>query len=356
MISAADISWQRLASQQIQPAYAKQPFDVVSRMGMIQAQDYLGALWAVGLRMQEASEADVERALAERSIVRTWPARGTLHFAAAADVRWMLDLLSARTIAGRAGRFSELGLDEETFSQSRNVIVTHLEGGCRLTREEIFPLLEAAGISTAGQRGIHILWRLAQAGLICFGPRRGKQQTFVLLDEWIPPAPKYEREQALAELARRYFSGHGPATLKDYTWWSGLTISEAKAGLEMIKQELVEEVYDGQHTWRADNPVPPSEDTQVVHLLPGFDEYLVGYQDRSAVLDGQYARRANNGGGILNPVILSGGRVVGTWKRTIKKSGVEVIPDWFSVPTPAQAGVFEAAAQRYGAFLGLPVS
>lgn len=356
MITASEIPRRRLSNQYIYPDLATRPLEVVNRMGLIQAQDYLGALWAVGLRMQEAAEAEIERAFTERSIVRTWPARGTLHFAAAADVRWMLDLLSPHTIASRAGRFAELDLDEETFTKSRRAVIQALDSEQHLCRDAIYQRLQAAGISTAGQRGMHILWRLAQEGLICFGPRQGKQQTFVLLDEWLPPTPKLDRGQALGELTRRYFFGHGPATLKDFIWWSGLTVSEAKAGLETAKRDLVEEAYDGRHYWRVDHPMSPSGATQVLHLLPAFDEYLVGYQDRSAVLDGQYTRRTNNGGGILNPVILYDGHVVGTWKRTLKKDAVVVTPDWFTPPTPAQISAFETAATRYNTFLGLPVS
>jgi len=355
MLSNADIARQRLNNQGIEGVLSTLPVDVVSEMGFVQAQDYLGALWAVGLRMSSATEVSVEQALADRSIVRTWPARGTLHFVAAADVRWMLDLLARRPVLKAARRFAQLGLDEETFTKSRKFLVRALQGGNGLARDKIFRALQAENIATTGQRGIHILWRLAQEGLICFGPRQGKQPAFILLDEWLPPAPKVEREESLAKLALRYFTGHGPATLADFIWWSGLAATEAKAGLEMVKDRLIQETYDGRIYWRSESDPAPHTSSKEVHLLPAFDEYLIGYRDRGAVLDALYARRTNNGGGILSPVIVSGGQIIGTWKRTLKRGVVTISADWFNEPSSRSINAFSAAAERYGAFLGLPV-
>jgi hypothetical protein len=236
------IAHRRLYNHRIAGARCDKPDDVVRWMGLIQAQDYLGALWAVGLRTRGATEAGIEQALVDRSIVRTWPARGTLHFVAAEDVRWILELLAPRLIARTSGRYRQLALDEATFARSREVLIRALEGGKRLSRDAMYQVLESAHISTAGQRGIHILGRLAQEGLLCFGARDGKQQTFMLLAEWVPAAKSKTRDEALAELARRYFTSHGPATLQDFVWWSGLTTLDAKAGLEMAKQHLVQEV------------------------------------------------------------------------------------------------------------------
>lgn len=195
---------------------------MVAFFGAVHAQDYRGALWGVGQRVAGATEADVERALAERSIVRTWPMRGTLHFVAPDDVRWMLRLLAPRAIARAAGRHRQLGLDAATFAQSRDRLTAVLAGGNQLTRDAIYAELDRSGISTAGQRGIHILAQLAMEGVICFGARRSKQQTFALLDEWVPSSRMLEGDEALAELAARYFASHGPATLADFAWWSGL--------------------------------------------------------------------------------------------------------------------------------------
>jgi hypothetical protein len=343
----------RLSNHLIGGAAFDRPGDVVGWMGLVQAQDYLGALWAVGLRMRNATEAGVEQALADREIVRTWPARGTLHFVAAADVRWILSLLAPRAAARAAGRHQQLGLDDEAFDRSRRAVRAALQGGRRLPRRALYQVLESAQISPAGQRGIHILGRLAQEGVICFGPREGKQQTFTLLDEWIPAAARKPRDEALAELVRRYFTSHGPATLPDFVWWSGLTTSDARAGLELARSHLVREVIGEQTYWLPASPFTGAQALQTAHLLPAFDEYLVGYKDRSAILDPVYARQTNAGGGMLSPTILVDGQVAGTWRRSLKKGSVTVTPGWFVEPDSAEEQAFAEAARRYGAFLGL---
>ena len=221
-MTGSDIAQRRLGNQSIAPAASLTPGEVVKRLGAVQAQDYLGALWALGLRMQRAVEADIEQAIANREIIRTWPMRGTLHFVAAEDVRWMLALLTPRILARAARRHQQLALDEATFARSETLFTNALENGRSLTRNQMMDVLEQAGISTKGQRGYHILGWAAQNGLICFGPRQGKQHTFVLLDEWLPSGKSLSREEALAELAHRYFTGHGPATIQDFIWWSGL--------------------------------------------------------------------------------------------------------------------------------------
>ena len=346
-----NIAQQRLNHQLIVDSKFDQPSDVVKWMGAIQAQDYLGSLWAVGLRTRNATEARIEQALAERSIVRTWPMRGTLHFVAAEDIRWMLQLLTPRVIAASASRWKQLELDEATCSRSRKAIEHALQGGKQLMREEMYQVMEAAHVSTVGQRGIHILGRLAQECVICFGARAGKQHTFVLLDEWIPRSKLLERDAALAELAERYFTSHGPATLQDFVWWSGLSTTDARAGLEMSKSRLEEQTVADQTFWVASSSIKSKG--QSTCLLPGFDEYLVGYKDRSAVLDPRYVKQTNAGGGMLNPTIVIDGQVVGTWKRTLERNRAVIAPQWFAPPKKSEQRALEIAARRYGTFLGL---
>ena len=199
-----DIAQFRLYYQQIATTKFKEPSQVVSWLGAMQAQDYAGVKWSIGLRLPGATDADIERAIAAKTIIRTWPMRGTLHFVAPEDVRWMLALLTPRIIAQTAGRYRQLELDEAIFARSKELFAQALQGDKQLTRDEMQQLLEQANISTAGQRGYHILVRAAQDGLICFGAPSGKQQTFALLDEWAPQAKSLERDEALAELARRY--------------------------------------------------------------------------------------------------------------------------------------------------------
>jgi hypothetical protein len=318
----------------------------------VQAQDYPAALWAVGLRTRGAVEGDVERAVAERAVVRTWPMRGTLHFVAAADVRWMLELLTPRVLARSAGRYRQLELDAAAFSRARKAFSRALEGGKQLTRAAMYRALESAGVSPAGQRGIHVLSHLSQEGLLCFGAREGKQQTFALLEEWVPRARKLERDEALAELARRYFTSHGPATLKDFVWWSGLTVADARAGREAAGAHLAAETAGGETYWLSPSSPAATGAAPAVHLLPVYDEYTVAYRDRSAVLVPEYAERREAGNGIFSPSIVARGQVVGVWKRVLKRGSVVVTPIPFRPLSKAERGGLAAAAERYGAFLG----
>lgn len=349
-----DIARHRLHHQRIVGSSLETPAEVVRWLGAVQAQDYLGVLWAVGLRMRGATEAIVERALADRSILRTWPMRGTLHFVAAEDARWMLSLLTPRIVAAQARRLKrDHDIDDRVVGQSREVLTRALEGGKQLSREATYEALEAAGIPAKGQRGLQILWRLSQEGLLCFGPREGKQQTFVLLDEWVPDRKTLDREAALAEVARRYFLSRGPATVQDFAWWTGLAIAEATAGLEMVKRELVGEVIGGQMFWRSPLEVAEDDAALRVLLLPAFDEYTVAYTDRSAVLDPKFAKREDSKHGIGYPPLVIDGQVVGTWKRTLKKDHVAIELNPFRRLSKDEKKAIASVADRYGAFVGL---
>ncbi|HBN07948.1 MAG TPA: winged helix DNA-binding domain-containing protein, partial [Cyanobacteria bacterium UBA8530] len=255
-----------------------------------------------------------------------------------------------------APRQRSLELDEATFQQSKRLFFEALQGDKQLTRREMFALLNQANISTAGQRGYYLLWRNAQEGSICFGPMRDKQQTFVLLDEWAPNAKRMERDQALAELANRYFSSRGPATLQDFVWWSGLKVADARAGLEAIASQLRSKKIDDQTYWMPpDRESLPSISPQA-HLLPGFDEYLLAYKDRSAMLETQHSQIISPGGGMFRSTIVLNGRVFGAWRRVIKKGGVSIALQPFGTPDEAENRALFKAASDYGEFLGMPVS
>ncbi|MBE7469395.1 MAG: winged helix DNA-binding domain-containing protein [Anaerolineales bacterium] len=353
-LTPQDIAQSRLYQQQITATRFKTPGQVVAWLGALQAQDYLGAKWSIGLRLPDAAETDIEQAIADKTIIRTWPMRGTLHFVAAEDVRWLLKLLTPRVIAQTAGRYRQLELDEATFARSKELFAQALQGGQQLTRDEMLQRLEEASISTAGQRGYHILLRSAQDGLICFGVPQGKQQTFTLLDEWIPATKSLGRGEALAELAQRYFTSHGPATIADFAWWSGLTLTDARAGLEQVKSRLNQETVGGQTYWMSSDLPALAEDSPTVFLLPGFDEYLLGYTDRSAVLEPIHAPKIVPGNnGIFMPTIVIDGRVVGTWKRTLKKNTATITLSPFSSFSEVQSQAIAAAAERYGRFVRL---
>ncbi|MCB0125438.1 MAG: AlkZ family DNA glycosylase, partial [Caldilineaceae bacterium] len=324
-----DIGLTRLANQHIIDRPFMKPADAVAWLGALQAQDYLGALWSIGLRMaatpQLPTEALIEEALANHTIIRTWPMRGTLHFVAAEDVRWLLQLLTPRQIQQSAGRYRQLDLNEPTFAQSQAVFAEALEGGKELTREELMQALEHAGIASTGQRGYHMLVRAAQDGVICFGARSGKQQTFTLLAEWVPPTAPLPRDEALAKLAQRYFTSHGPATVHDLARWAGITVTDARRGVAGVDKILLCEMVGEQEYWLPYSTPAVVAQAEPVYLLPGFDEFVLGYGDRAAVLDPAYADRICPGGnGVFSPTVVIDGQIRGTWKRTLKTKAVAV--------------------------------
>jgi hypothetical protein len=343
----------RLHNQRIENTCFSQPEDAAAWLGALQGQDYAGAKWSVGLRLREGTEAEVEGAIAGKRLARTWLMRGTLHVAAATDVTWMLALLGPRIIASNARRYRELELDGRSLARGNDVLVRALEGRQQRTRKELFAILEEQGISTHGQRGVHLLQRASLDGLICQGVAERNNPTFYRVDEWLPAQREMTREEALAELARRYFLSRGPATLQDFMWWSGLRVADARAGLEAMRAELLEETIEGERYWRSP-AVPGCRDTAArVHLLPGFDEYLLGYRARGAVLDPQYEQRVCPGkNGVFSPTIVSDGRVVGTWKRAFKKGRVVIIAVPFSTLGDDEIEALEVASRRYGEFVG----
>jgi len=320
--------------------------------GAVQAQDYRGSLWAVGQRLPSATEAEVEDAVASRAIVRTWPMRRTLHFVAAEDARWMLRLLTPRLMTGNAGRYRQLELDAESFARSGRILGRALDGGRGLTRPQAYAALQRGGVSPAGQRGIHVLAHLAQQGLLCFGPRQGNQPTFVLLDDWVPPSADRPRDEALATLATRYFASHGPATLRDFAWWSGLLVKDARAGIEEAGSRLVQETRGGRSFWAASAGRAGTWRRPAAALLPPWDEYLVAYKDRDAALGHLPAGNDNRLTMVVgNSLIIIDGRVRGSWKRTLAPSRVAVTLDFWTAVSDRDRRATAKAAERYGRFL-----
>lgn len=346
------ITNQRLHHQLLIQKGGKSPGDVVRKLVAVQGQDYLGALWGIGLRTTNGTESSVEKAITEKKIVRTWPMRGTLHFVTAEDVRWMLKLLTPRVIVRSALLYKQNELDNKVFLKSKKVLIKALQGGKILTRPEMYRFLEESRISTSEQRGLHILAHLAQDGLLCFGPRNGKQQTFTLLDEWLPTHRVLDHDQSLAELAERYFSGHGPATLQDYTWWSGLSPADSKKSLEMVQSKLNSENIDSKKYWMPQNFYPQKR-SDGTFLLPAYDEYTVAYKDRTAFLDPGLAQKAGNG--IFSPVLIEGGQITGTWKRVLKKDFIEVDITSFVSSGKAKGRRIKNALSQYSDFMEMPV-
>lgn len=348
----------RLSNQGLAGAPFAQPAEVVRRLGAVQAQDYPAAIWALGLRMQGATAAALDQAFADGSILRTHIMRPTWHFVTPADIRWMLALTAPRVRAASAAMYRRLGLDDALFARSHAILARALEGGNYLTRAELVAALQHAGIeSTEPLRATHIMFQAELDGIICSGPRRGKQFTYALLDERAPRTAPLAREEALAELARRYFTSHGPATVRDFVWWSGLAPADARAGLAALSSQFIQATVDGQSYWFAADPAPAPAPAPSVYLLPNYDEYIVSYTDRRAVYDPTHNDKLDARGNVLfTHTILLNGRIIGTWKRTLKTTAVVIEPTFFSPLTEAETEALAQAAARYGTFLGLPIS
>lgn len=265
----------------------------------------------------------------------------------------MLALCAPRTLARNTQRLKkEHGIDSRLVERSRKVLIDALRGGVCLSRPELYRRLDSARISTADGRGLHLLWWHAHEGLVCLGPRAGKQQTFALLDEWLPATPPRSREDSLAELARRYFVSHGPATARDFAWWSGLAGTDAAHALEMVATELQAVKVDEQTYWQASDAISPRARSGC-HLLPAYDEYTVAYQDRSAVMSDEIAARPDSGHGIFHPPIVIDGQIAGTWSRQLEPGTVAITCRLFVQLDRRRTQVLATAARRYAKFLGL---
>jgi Winged helix DNA-binding domain len=329
--------------------------DVVAWLGAVQAQDYAGAKWALGLRGPRLTDADVDRAFDTGAILRTHLMRPTWHFVAPRDIRWMLTLTAPRVHAANAFMYRKLGLEDATLTRSRKVLERALRGGKPLTRSELDTALRRAGIAADGLRLAYLMMHAELSGVICSGPRRGKQFTYARLDERAPRARSLAREEALGELTRRYFTSHGPATVRDFAWWSGLTVRDAKAGLEMVKPALVRELVGDLTYWLVATrsvapPVSPS-----AYLLPNYDESLIAYRDRGLVVS-DATGGAVPGRDAFAHHLLVDGRIAGSWRRTLQDDSVLLEAATYQSLTRSQAGTLAAAAERYSTFVGLPVT
>ena len=322
----------------------------------MQGQDLPGVKWSVGVRAGDAREPDIDAALDAGEIVRSWPLRGTLHLVPADDLPWLLALTAERSVASAAKRRASLGLSDADVERARLAAVGALPGRQALGRAALLAAIEAGGVSTAGQRGYHILWYLAQTRTLVLGPADGRQQAFARLDAWIPNPRRLERDEALGELAWKYFRSHGPATAEDLARWSGLTMREVRRGLDIGGGRLTTiEIEDTTYHLGAEVLDAPGPTAAVV-LLPGFDEYILGYQDRSAVLSPEHANAIVPGAnGMFKPTIVVDGEVAGTWSRRVATRVVHIDAIPFAPLSVAAVAGLEAAAEAYGRYIGRQV-
>src|SRR5579875_394713 len=352
-MAISQIAWLRLRNQRLLSRSLKRPIDVVRWFGALQSQDLASSLYAIGLRMQCATDALVEQALVDKTIVRTWAMRRTIHCIPATDARWMVRLLAPRQNRRMASYYRKAGITHYDLERAGQVIHSALAGGKRLTRSELYGELNAAGIATSpsagAMRGLHILVHWAQAGLICLASRRGKQQTFALLEEWAPAGRDLSGRDALTELAKRYFRSHGPATVRDFAWWTGLTVAEARQGLRSASDFLEPLMAEGVEHWLARGVRGGAESPKSsVFLLPPFDEYTVAYADRGVAADAAMLPQIGHG---ISANIIVNGRVAGTWKRTLSSNTVVITCNLLRRLTGGEQSNLNEAAQEYGRFI-----
>lgn len=338
----------RLHNQRLLGEPFERPEDAVAWLGAVQAQDYGGAKWGLAQRLNGTDDAALDEAFNRGAILRTHAMRPTWHFLAPTDIRWILALTSPRVHALCAYQNRKLELDARLLVRCSNLLVNALRDGRQRTRDELREELHRARIPADGPRMAQIVMYAELEGLVCSGPRRGRQFTYMLLDERVPPAPTLDRDAALAELVRRYFASHGPATPHDFAWWSGLSVTETRRGLAMLGTMLTSAPVDDRTYWFAPD-VSRGRRGVRAHLLPNYDEYG-GYREYSLIFESATAKSM-----VFTHNVVIDGRIAGTWKRTLEKHRAVVEMKTFAPLAGAARATVDAALRRYGRFLNLPI-
>ena len=341
----------RIYNQHISAPDFKKPEDVVKYMVAMQAQDYAGAKWAVGLRMKNINENVIEQAISEGKILRTHLLRPTWHFVSPHDIRWILTLTAPRINAINAALSKKFELTDASFAKSNDVLANALQGNKQLTRPELVTVFEQAGIATNDLRFTLLLMRAELDQVICSGARVGKQFTYALLDDRAPAAAPLPHDEALTKLALGYFTSRGPATVHDFAYWSGLTVSDAGIGLENNKSQLIHETIEGKTYWMSNNTEFLVSSKTSAYLLPAFDEFAIAYKERKALINPLYLKQALHV--VFDPAIVVNDQVVGTWRRTIRKNTVDINLNLFGKLNKTQTKAVDMAVARYKKFLFL---
>jgi hypothetical protein len=330
---------------------------VVGLLTAVQSQDYWGATWAVAQRTAGSTRAEIDKLFDTGVILRTHVLRPTWHFALAGDIRWLLDLTGPRILASAASRFRQLEIDGDVAARAKAIFEKELSGGRSRTRPELGEALRRNGIPTDGQRLPHLLMAAELEGLIVSGPLRGKAHTYMLLRERAPEARSLDREEALAELTRRYFVSHGPAQIPDAVWWSGLTVRDIRTGIALAGDALAHREINGKDYWFGAGDGPATVGRDVAHLLPNWDEYTVAYRDRAAAMHPElsFDPALFSFGSILSNVVTGGGRVRGSWSRTVSGGRVRIEARLLAPLAAPEAAAVQGAADRITGFLGQQV-
>jgi hypothetical protein len=350
-MNTTDIAHYRLLNQQIAASKFKTAKDLAGWMGALQAQDVNMVKWAMGARLPDATEQEIETAIDKGDLIRTHLLRPTWHIVSSDDIYWMLDLTSPQIRKALKLRDKRLEHDEKTYRKSSDILIRSLSGGNHMSREELIPEFIHAGLAVDENRASHLFMRAEIDGLICSGKTKAGKQTYALLAERVPNKKTLPREEALAELAKRYFTSHGPATLQDFVWWSGLSIGESKRALEIIKSGFVSETVGDQIYWFTAVPEASIRSKDSVYLLPAYDEFVISYRDRTASLIFEDHNKAVSNNGIFRPIIVENGIVTGIWKRRIKNDKVMIETEFFRPPGKTMRSRILKPLASYGHFL-----
>lgn len=352
-MTLSEISNLRLQNQKIEATTFANANEVVSWMGAMQAQDYAMCKWAIGQRMAGATDEYIDTAVNDGLIIRTHVLRPTWHLVCSEDIYWMLDLTAPRIKSSMKSRDKELGITHEVLNKSFSLLEKELSNGINLSRDQIAAILNASGIKTDENRLSHILMNTELEGLICSGRRTGNKLTYGLLSQRVPKRQMFSKEESLAKLAQRYFTSHGPATLKDFIWWSGLSVIDATKALNLVASDFICETFDSQKYWMKAEYSAFNRNKNSIHLLPAFDEFLISYKDRNASLELAHNRKAISNNGIFYPLIIINGQVAGTWKRLIQKGKVKIETNLFVDINRQIKALIEIEIENYSRFLNL---
>jgi hypothetical protein len=342
------IAKQRLSSQQIGGTEFLTSEALVGWMGCMQAQDYAAAKWAIGNRIKGITDAQVEADFNAGRILRTHVLRPTWHFVSPADIGWMLKLTGPRVKAMNRPQCRKLGIDEAVIKKSQQLLIRALGGGNHLNRIALAELFKNNNIDTNDTRMSHLLMEAEVDGIICSGKREGKYFTYALLEERAPVTAAFDRENALAELVKRYFLSHGPATLADFCWWSGLNQTDAKRGMEMNKTFFINEMIEEQVYWFSPAMRPVAAEKSV-YLLPSFDELAVAYKNRTALIHHHLINQTKNG--VFSPLIITDGEISGTWKRSFVKDKFQLEIKSLNSPDQSAEQMVNNEISKYSRFL-----
>lgn len=352
------IRYQRVRNQRLDSSDIRRPVDVVHWLGAVQAQDFQAAKWALAQRMHNSNSTDaaIEEAFNVGKILRTHIMRPTWHFVAPDDIRWLLKLTAARVNIACGANYRKFELDEPVFKRCSRILTNALQGGKHLSRAALKNILNRSGVAANNPiRLVHILLRAELDGLICSGPKIGREFTYALLDERVPLRKPLDRDQALAKLTERYFMSHGPATVKDFMWWSGLSSADAKNGVAMIERRLAKTFWGGNVYWGPKETGDSLGPLKSAHLLAAFDEYTVAYKERQLIFDLDQMKLSATPNGLLGPIVVLNGQVVGSWARAKKKQHLNISLNLFRKLKIWEHTAIKKAAKRYGDFLGLPI-